>query len=491
MKRHFYTIGSLIILLIAAFVFVLLPAMVSGARGAKLPPFGKYNGKYIKYEQGSDFANAVAQYGDMLKNQGKQIDNSSYFYIFNYAFNSTVTKMAYTDAVNKSGWKVPDRAIDRTMLPYFTDADGKYSPKLFKQASEESKTSLQNEIKSSLLASRYYEDNFGSYDSVGKDKLFGLKVSSKEIPFLQGIGTKQRTFDLVAFDMSKYPETESAAYGTAHPELFVKYDASVISCSDESEAKKVLGRLNKKEITFKDAVSEYSKKSYSGDDGKLNNDYGYQLKMIISDEKALAAVKNLKKGEISSIIKTSIGYSIFQSDGDPVQPDFTGSAMIQTVYGYLKSNEMGHIEDYYTNIAKDFSSAAAQTNFDDACKKLNIVKTAVPAFPLNYGSVSVAGSIPSGVKELSGAATDENFLKTAFSLKQDEISEPLVLGQNVLVLKMTGETAGGTDYATALETFPAEIKGYDQSAAQAALFASPKLVNNVAEVFFKNFLKNE
>lgn len=491
MKRHFYTIGSVIVLLIAAFVFVLLPAMVGGSRGTKLPPFGKYNGKEIKYEQGTDFANAVAQYSDMVKNQGREIDNSSYFYIFNYAFNATVTKMAYTDAVTASGWKVPSKAIDREMLPYFTDENGKYSPRLFNQASEENKTTLHNTIKDQLLTSRYFEDTFGSNDMVGKNKLYGMKNSEKEIEFLRSIGSKQRSFDLAAFDMSKYPESESVAYGQAHSDLFVKYDMSVISCTDESEAKKVISRLDKKEITFKDAVTEYSKKSYSGDDGKLNNNYKYQLKTIISNEKDLAAVTGMKKGEKSGAVKTSLGYAVFQADGDAVQPDFTNTAMIQTVYSYLKSNEMGHIEDYYSNIAKDFAAEAAKSNFDSACKKFNITKVSVPAFPLNFGGVSVAGTISGDVKELSGALSNENFLKTAFTLKQDEISAPVVLNQNVLVLKMTAETEGGTDQATAVQTFPAEITGYDQNAAQTALFASPKLTNNVAEVFFKNFMKNE
>ena len=55
MKRGFYTIGSLIILLIAAFIFVLVPIFSGGRTGTRLPPFGSYDGTEIRYEQSSDY----------------------------------------------------------------------------------------------------------------------------------------------------------------------------------------------------------------------------------------------------------------------------------------------------------------------------------------------------------------------------------------------------------------------------------------------------
>ena len=51
-KNTVYTLGSLIILLICAFCFVVLPAVEgrsSRQQGADVPAFGKYNGKEIKY----------------------------------------------------------------------------------------------------------------------------------------------------------------------------------------------------------------------------------------------------------------------------------------------------------------------------------------------------------------------------------------------------------------------------------------------------------
>ena len=131
-KNTAYTLGSLIILLICAFCFVILPAFTgsSDRQQEKMPAFGKYNGREIKYEQGTDFYNFVSEYGQMFQSYGQQMDSSTYYYIFNYAFKSTVTKYAYEDAVNKSGYVVPKSAVTRKLIPYFSDENGKYSSRI-------------------------------------------------------------------------------------------------------------------------------------------------------------------------------------------------------------------------------------------------------------------------------------------------------------------------------------------------------------------------
>ena len=184
MKRGFYTIGSLIILLIAAFIFVLVPIFSGGRTGTRLPPFGSYDGTEIRYEQGSDFANYVANYADYFKNQNIEIDNSNYYYIFNYAFNATVTQLAYKKAVNKSGWKVPQTAVNRAMMPYFTDETGKYSSKMYKLADPQAVADLRKNFESSLTTARFAEDSFGGAASFGKETLYGLKTSETETSFM-------------------------------------------------------------------------------------------------------------------------------------------------------------------------------------------------------------------------------------------------------------------------------------------------------------------
>lgn len=448
-KNSFYTLGSLIILLICAFVFVILPAFTgSSAKQEKLPAFGKYNGKEIRYEQGTDFADFVSNYGQMFQNYGQQIDSSTYYYIFNYAFNSTVMKMAYTDEVSKTGYKVPNSAVNRQLLPYFYDENGKYSSKLYKQTPANTIADLKKQIESSLYSSRYYDDNFGSEtDIMGLNPLYGLKESGKELDFLNSLNTTKRGFNMAVFPLSDYPESEKVAYGKANASKFAKYDFSVITVSDKSTANTAAKRIANNEITFEDAISEYSEKNYSNTEGKLTYKYQYQIENILSNKDDMNTLASVAIGSVSDIIETSSGYTIFKSNAAVEQPDFTNTETIGTVGSYLSVYENTIIEDYFTNKAKDFTAAALNSDFASACTQFNIEKTEIAPFPLNYGSANIAHSVDTSIKGLANADTNENFLKTAFSLKQNEISSPIVLNNNVIILQFTVEETDPDDDA--------------------------------------------
>ena len=158
MKKGFYTAGLIIVLAVSAFAFILAPAMVGRGNRDTLPPFGSYDGKKIKYEQGSDFADYVSKYADLFQRQGRQLDPQSNYYIFNYAFNAVVQKMAYTQAVAESGYAVPQSAVNRAMLPYFSDENGKYSQRKYRETSASEIERRQKEIREKLTMRHYTDD---------------------------------------------------------------------------------------------------------------------------------------------------------------------------------------------------------------------------------------------------------------------------------------------------------------------------------------------
>lgn len=478
MKKAGYTIGSLIILLICAFVFVLVPAMAGSGKQQEMPSFGSYNKKQIRYEQNSDMANFVSQYGQYYQSMGMNIDQSTYYYIYNYAFNSTVAKMAAEDTVKSAGYVVPKTAITRQLLPYFSDADGNYNSKLYKTTPESTITQMRNEVEASLISDRYNDDHFGSADG-----LFGLKASDAELDFLSSLDSEKRGFDMAAFPLTGYPDSEKVAFGKANASKFVKYDMSVISVEDEATAKKVMKRLDAEEITFADAVAEYSEKYYSSSEGKLVSNMAYQLENIIEDAGDFMLVGTLKTGEKSPVIKTKSGYSIFLADGESEAADFDSEEMVKTVYSYLNSYETSVIENYFIAEAKDFIAEAALEGFDAACEKHRIVKDIIAPFPLNYGNTAVAGTLNTNVPGLANAATNENFLSTAFTLKMNEVSEPMVLDNNILVIKYTTNGEASEEEAT----LP-DVADFDRDCVSNAIMNSPKLVNNFTSTYFENFL---
>ena len=86
---------------------------------------------------------------------------------------------------------------------------------------------------------------------------------------------------------------------------------------------------------------------------------------------------------------------------------------------------------------------------------------------------------------MTNAERNENFLKKAFALKQvNDISEPFVLGNNIVVLQYTTETTA-EDEDININSFV----NYDENAASAAILKSDKLENNFLSVYFENFMR--
>lgn len=486
-KNSVYTLGSLIILLICAFVFVILPAMTGSGEAVQKPlEFGKYNGKAIRYEQNSDMANAVSYYGQLYQMYGRELDSSAYSEIFYNAFNQTVLNYAYEDAVSKSGYSVPESAVTRQMIPYFSE-NGKYSSKLYRSTPKERIRELKENATKSLFSQRFYDDNFGAdSDLVGSTALYGVKTSSKELDFVSSYGDKLRGFNAAIFALSDYPKEEKVAYGKANSEKFIKYNLSVISVDDKSTAASVAKRIAANEITFADAVSEYSTKSFSNAEGKLTNSYRYQIENILVEKADMDKIVALTADSVSEVIPTGAYFSIFKADSEAELPDFNSDTLINQVNSYIVTYENSILEDYFTEKAKAFAAEANKTSFKTAATTLSVKTTEIAPFPMNYGNVSVTGSLVSDEAAFRNADSNENFLKTAFSLSKDEISEPLLLNRYVIVLQLSKESAPAADADKSLP----DLSGFDRSSAQAAVLKSDKLENHFMEVYFREMMKN-
>ena len=500
-KNTAYTIGSLIVLLICAFCFVVLPAF-TGSEGQqnKLPPFGKYNKREIAYEQDSDFYNYVSQYGQMFQAYGQQLNEQTYYTVFKYAFDATVRKFAYEDAVNKSGYVVPQAAVNRNMVPFFSDENGNYSSKLYKQTDPKTVENLRKSIQSGLVASRYSDDLFGSEeDIVGSEALYGLKESDAELEFLKSYNANKRGFQMALFNTSDYPEEEKLKFAKENQAKFNKFDISIVTVEDKAKAQTVLKRINNNEITFEDAISEYSLNYFTNSEGKVTSAYQYQIENLLVNKDDLAILTDLAVDSVTDVIETSNSFSIFKKNGETKTPDFEIDEYKDLVSTYLRNYEKTRIEDYFTAKANDFIAQAAKSDFDSACTSMNIKNVEIPAFPLNYGSVAIADSLNTSIEGLGSADTNEKFLETAFNLKMNEMSEPMVLNGYVAVIKYTSdgkeaEAADTNDEETdnseddEIADVLSNISDLDQSSANSYILSSDKLENNFTEVYFSNMM---
>lgn len=498
MKKGFYSIGTIIILIFAALTFVLIPAFSGASEVSRLPDYGSFNGKPIRFEEKSDFFRAATEVFENYEQQGVDFGNQAYagaYYTqaFSQAFTNIIGGYALEYYTETTGYKVPDSSLRRELrnLQMFKDSSGEFSPAIYKAIPEAEKRKAQQEVERNLLQIKSYQDIFGSFSQIGSESFYGLKSSASEVEFIRKMGEKLYSFDIAAFDMREYPEQEKINFGKAHKDLFVKYNLKVISLESESKAKLVQKRINDSEITFEDAITEYSTKYYGDPEtGILSASYAYQITNAVVNTQDAQKITSLKKDEVSPIIETASGYCLFKSTDVAIEPDFESEQVISYVYSYLQTREKSVIEDYYSNLAKDFASKASSSSFETACNNFPVKSTSVAPFALNYNNTVLVGhSTISEDEILKFVVQNENFYKTAFKLKKDEISSPIILpGANqVLVVRCTNITTGGTDKQNAKSVITPEIQKASRDSINFAVLGSDKIKDNSKE-FMQVFL---
>lgn len=482
LKRNMLWFGAVFILILSAITFVFIPAMSKTGQNKTLV-FGKWNDKPIEYVQDSFFMRQIQTIAQQMESQGQEVNQFSNFQIMQTAFKATLVRFAILDELSIAGYKIPQKRVDKNLIPYYQDKSGKYSAKLYNDTPESTRSQTRAILTDELTARRYIDDVFGTQTGA-----YGLKTSSKETELLKTMASTERSFAYVSFSTSAYPEDEVIAYGQANPALFVKHDLSIITVGDEATAKKVASILAKKTIPFDEAVTTYSTRTGAEADGKLTASYRNDLNKLFADAKDLETVLALQSEAISTIVKADKEFAIVRCNAAPAEPVFNNASVIAAVTSYMNSNERGKIEDYFVAKAKVFTESAKAKSFDAACKEIGVQKKSTTAFGINYGNSSIMAPMPVEANtELTDAVKSETFYKTAFSLKASEVSEPILLGANVLVMQMTEEKAAD---AQTLEMIPLFYNYYLQSWSQKSLSEAFTTNKKAEDHFFETYLKN-
>lgn len=514
MKKRFYSIGSIIILLIAAVIFVIVPALADSSTGQKsqYPAYGYFNGEAISYQEGTDFYKAVNENVTRYEREGIDLNSSVgaryYNDIFSTAFVNVIGERSLEYFADSTGYIVSDAELSAVYkyLPEFMDETGMFSMAKYNSYSESEKVAIQNRVEKQILRARCYADIFGSFEEVGDTSLYGLKVSSNEVEFLRKMGEKQHAFKIASFNMKNYPKEEVAAFGKNNKDLFVKYNLRVISFDSESKASEALNRLNKKEISFEDAFAEYSKGIY-GDNvtGTLSASYNYQLKDAFENPDDLSKVTSLAPDALSKVIKAPSAFCIFQATAAAVQPDFEDDDVIDNVNYYLVTREKSVIEKYFTEKANDFATKASTSDFETAAKFFDVEVTDVEASALNYmsamtfrynsyyGKQFLIGN-PAFASNSSfwADSTNENLLKAAYALKEGAVSSPVVLSNSdkVVVVTCTEINDRGLSVDDAKKLLIPAVAQESKDSVNQAILANDRIEDN-SSAFMAAFNNNK
>ena len=458
-KKNTLAIGSIIILVFSVITFVFIPAAGGQAGSNAKTMLGKWKNKRLDYTADGLFLReyrqlrSSAEMRGYLRSDNKAQQEFMERQIMRTAFNASMIQLAAQEEALNAGFYLPNKNINRALISFYTDSTGAYSEKLYNETSEQQRLAYRRQVIDYLTAQRYIEDNFGTYDNI-----FGLKTSSAETAFVQKMAEKERIYNYVVFEESQFPQEKIREYGEEHADLFAEHNLLMLTFTSQEDANKTAQALEKGEITFEDAVITNSTKVGTDSNGKLLSPYRTTVNRTFPESKDLDTVLKLGVDEVSPVVKTSYGYAIVKCTAPVTAADFTLTETQDRVFSYMKSNERGIIEDYLEQKAKTFAEAAKIGGFAHEASVNDLVVQTSNPITLNYGNAAILPQISAQSDSFFAAGIrNENFYKKAFALKTAEISEPILLGSNVLVLQLEEEKTDSeetqNDIATSYRQF--------------------------------------
>jgi hypothetical protein len=432
----FVFIGTIIVLIIVIVAFVVAPAIVPEAGSSRVDlTFGYYNKVPIAYVPGNYLATVQANYARYI--QGS-INESNYQtmsqMLWRQAFEDTVIHVAILQAMDQAGYIAPEVLVDREVaqLPQFQE-NGRFSTARYRSLSATDRIALWKEVRESLTKNRYLED------------LFSLRLPSAEAGFVRAMTARTRSFGMASFSLDSYPDGEIVAYTRAEPDLFRTIHLSRITiASGEREARQVLESVQNGTQTFEEAARTQSQDSYAERGGDMGIQMAYELVSEVPDSAERASVIATAAGEYSPLVKVPSGWAFFRADQEPRAVDTEDPASIAKIRSYMRNFERGRMEDWLFARARLLIDAVAEDGFDAAVEASGALRHDFGPLPLNYGGVVITDSSQGRnlfpalsaeqISELVPAESNENFWRAAFFTPLETPSEPLVVGDTVLVL---------------------------------------------------------
>jgi parvulin-like peptidyl-prolyl isomerase len=483
-KGRLTWILSVAFLVLVVVVFVFSPVVSAFVPKTDSLVFGTYDGEPIEYAYGNYF---YQQQQNIASNWDQEATDENYQYqiyqIWKQAFDNTVVHTAVMQQANRSGIIVTDEAVDRYLLergPYIGE-NGKFSSELYNNTSAQQRSEIRDQSKETLLYSTVVNDMFTSF------------TSDLELEFISSMASETSKFDYVTFPSSLYPEERVISYAQANLMLFTEADLSIITLGNEDEqADSIQERISNGEISFEDAAREYSIGAEAETGGAIGPIPFVDVASILGEEDAAHAVFSLAVNEVSEVYESQYGKLIFKLNESPTPPDFTDADVIADVRSYMENNDSDLIINYVTALAEEFRTTAANSGFSTAAQQSELEIKQTEPTPLNYGNSSFmnAFAYTDPARVLSQAATDEQALDELYSLAENDISQPLVIDQQVLVARCvsTDENPEGADQVQML--YPYIVQQVRQEEYTDVIFNSDKLESNFMQVFLSNILQN-
>jgi len=474
---------SVVVLVVVVVTFVLAgpggPLSRGGAGGNGSIVFGTYDGREISYYPGSYFAQQRDQIANQIKGTSGSQDQASMIQsVWYQAFLRTAEHVAILTQAGSAGVSVSEDALDKALLSYpgYLDENGKFSETRYTAAASSDKAATRKLTRENLISNVFVSDVAN-----------GVKRGTKESDFITAMAKSERSFSFVSFPFSSFPTEEVRKYGEANKSRFVKVKVSrILVKSGESQADQIRRKILDKTSTFDELAKTYSKDVYADKGGDMGWRYAYDLEADFETKDTVQKVLTLKTGELSDVLKGTFGWMIYRCDSEAADADFSSASVQEDVRKYITTYEKGKIEDYFNERAGQLSRRAAEAGLDAAAREMQLTVVSTQPFPINLSNVfsfAPMKAIPDTATPVN-AQYSEDFFFRAFSLGKDQVSAPVVLDDQVLVLKLKSEQQLPDSTANLLGSWVAYAANQSlQTDLGAALMTPEKLKDDFVNAF--------
>jgi parvulin-like peptidyl-prolyl isomerase len=481
--------GSVILLVIIVVTFVGAP-VISGRAGRGRINFGAYRGEPIDFFPGNYLARQRELIAESVRQQeGEQQDLGSQIQrIWRNAFERTLLHTALLMAAEESGLWVSTDKVDEILInngPY--RVDGRFSEELYQNTNNAEKLSTRTYFREQLIE-----------EQVIGDLLNSQLTSSQEVDFFKAMTAVQKRFSFVRFPFSAFSREESVRFGLENAELFQKIKLSrILIKSGAKEAEEIRAKLEDRSASFEELARAHSKDSATaGKGGELGWRYYYDLEKDFDSSEPLAVVFGLAEGEITPVLESRFGWVIYRVDSPAVNLDL-GQAedsrveeSVQVVEDYIMQYEKGMVEDYFLERAEDFRTRAAETGFMLASLEQDLMPYQTDYFPVNYQGIffmSPVRAVNPGI-DISSASYNREFFLTAYSLAPDQISEAVILDDQIVVLKLEDQRQQPAAEADVMDRYYSYFAYQSQETDLEAVLLAPELIEDNFYATFSRYI---
>jgi len=438
-KKNYLAYGfSIFILVIIIISFVVAPVTSTGNSSQNIV-FGSYAGEDITLSQGSFLQKQYSQIYSQLSGNGNSESQNQYTALRS-AYDNAVMHTALLHEAKKLGYTVTDNELSKALreYPVFLDEEGNFSSERYKAVSAMELNNIRSLLKDDILIERI----INAYTQTSE-------LSEKEKADLMKVASWERSFRLLSFNSNDYPDSEVKNYLSQHSDDFKARELSVITLSDKESLDQLKKDLEAGLNNFESYATEHSKDLNAAKAGKKGKTYISRLKMELINPEDADKIFALGTGSLSEAVQVPSGYALYRADTDAVAANPESAEDIQEIREYLNQYEKGTIQEYIEKAAQSAAEAARSESLDQEALALGKTIQETNSFPINfqgmifpssYGNFPVLNLVQTTDNQaLSDAQNREEFFTKAFSLKEGEISDPIVLEDQVVILSLLSD----------------------------------------------------